>query len=592
MSSVPDAAASVYRSIFESMTCGVMLIDGDGQIETFNPAAAAILGMEQEAALHRSFAEVFIGNADYEQLSEAVLAAIYDGAVGLHRVATVSVGERAVPLAVDTSYLQEPGGRREAHRSVVAVFSDISELESLRVKEAALARDLAAKHQELRAAYRGLEGRNRELGDLLRKVRAVRVAAVACGALLACGIGAWLWSESPAIRFGSTPTQAARTTGGERVVVVEPVRVASTITVPSTIEPLREVAITSPIEAQVGAVHAAVGAHVVAGQPLLDLDVSEVRIERRKAETAYLKAKAQVDLLADWANSSEASRAKRALTKSQIALEAANTKLEEVSFLVEEGLAPAARKVAAERELRTRLLDLEAAEQDLHAVLAKGGEDRAVSDLELETARGELERLDAILRNATVVAPVAGVVLRLGGGAGQRGSALSAGTSIDAGQHLVTIGDMAGVTVSGRVDEVEVRRLAPGAAVRISGPAFPGVRLEGRVTYISSQAYRVGGQTGVPAFEIVAAVDRLASEERAAVRLGMSAELEIVVYESDTALVVPIGAVDLSTGNPQVRVRDQAAGAERIVRVATGVTTLDGVEILSGLAPGDRVVVP
>ena len=60
-----------------------------------------------------------------------MLAAIHEGAVGRQRVATVSVGGRAVLLAVDTSYLRELAGGEDAGRGVVAVFRDISELESL-----------------------------------------------------------------------------------------------------------------------------------------------------------------------------------------------------------------------------------------------------------------------------------------------------------------------------------------------------------------------------------------------------------------------------------------------------------------------------
>ncbi len=588
----PADSASVYRAICESMTNGVMLIDAQGRIETLNPAAAAILGLEREAVLHRSFAEIFIANEAFEELNEAVLAAVYGGAVGLQRVATVSVGERTVSLAVGTSYLREAGADPDSGRSVVALFSDISELESLRVKEAALARDLKAKHRELREAYRDLEMRNSDLGDLLRRIRTVQFTAVACGAALALGIGAWLWSEPPTVLFGSTPTHAAKAEGGERIAVVEPVGIASTITVPSMIEPLRELAVTSPIEGTVGAVHTAVGENVVAGQPLLALDMSEILIERRKAHVAYLKAKARADELADWPNSAEVVKAKRAVTKTRIAIEATNTKLEEVSFLVKEGLAPAARKVAAERERRTRLLDLESVEQNLAAVLGKGIENREVVRLELETARGELERLDAVLRNATVTAPVAGVVLRLGGSPVQGKEPLSEGSSVKAGQHLVTIGDMTGVTVSGHVDEVDVRRLAVGGAVRISGPAFPDNMLEGRVTRVSSRAFQRAGRTGVPVFEITAAVERLDAEQRKAARLGMSADMEIVVYENEKALVVPAGAVDLSQGSPRVRVRDPATGNERVVRVATGITTVDAVEILSGLKRGDHVVVP
>ena len=127
--------------------------------------------------------------------------------------------------------------------------------------------------------------------------------------------------------------------------------------------------------------------------------------------------------------------------------------------------------------------------------------------------------------------------------------------------------------------------------MRIAGPAFPGVVLAGTITHVSSQASRPGGQ-GLPSFEVAAAVEKLTEEQRDAVRLGMSADMEIVVYENDDALVIPISAVDLSAGGPRVGVRDAASGAVRTVDVTTGVTTIDAVEIRSGIAPGDQVLVP
>lgn len=583
---------SLYRSVCDSMSSGVMLLNAQGLIETFNPAASQLLGVDRMAVMNRSFSEMFLADEAFEEFNEAVLAAMYEGDVGHQRALSVSVGGRRVPLTVATAYLHGPSSDPHGRRGVVAVFSDISELESLRATQIELAEDLRAKHTELRTAYRSLEDRNRELATLLRRVHAVRIAASIGVIALVVGIGIWLWRESPAAWFGTASAVSEAVSGGS-LFTVEPTRITSKVTVTSTISPRREVAVTSPIDGKVGAVHVQPGERVAAGAALLDLDVSEVRIRRRTAQATWLKASAQVATLADWESSVEVSRARRAMTKARLALEAGSTQLAETAFLVEQGLAPAVKEEAARREQRTRRLDLESAEQDLNAVLAKGDGDMEVARLELDNAAAELERIDRILRNAEVTAPVAGVVLHLGAGSGRRGGGrLAAGTPVEAGEHLVTIGDMEGVAVSGRVDEVEVRRIRPGHAVRISGPAFPGITLDGRIVHVSSQASRPSGNQRLPTFEIAAVVDTLTPEQRAEVRVGMSAEMEIVVHEVDGALVVPVRAVDLSTGSPRVRVRDEATGGERVVEVTTGITTLDSVEIRSGLAQGATVVVP
>ena len=585
----PDA---IYREVCESMTSGVLLIDGQGRIETCNPAAAAILGLEADTVVGRTFAETFVAEADYDELNEAILAAIYEGVVGEQRMVTVSVDGATVPLAVATSYLRDASAGDAGRRAVVAVFSDVSELEQLRVREAELATSLEARHQELRSAYRDLEARNGELDTLLRKVHVVRVAASAGVVALTLAIGTYVASGS-STDLASEPAPDGGAPGHEpRLVTVEPQRLVSTITVPGEIRPRGEVSVNSPMSGQVGAVHVKRGQSVRQGAPLLDLDVTQVQIQGRRAQAAYLTAKARVDDFADWPASVEVSRTRRAVAKARIALEAANTKVEETSFLVERGLVPSASGDAAERERQTRRLDLETAEQDLEAILARGHESREVARLELQNARAELEQIEWALENATIVAPVAGVVVSLREESSPGGQTLSPGASIQAGEHLLTIGDMRGVTVTGRVDEVDVGRVRAGHAVRVSGPAFADIMLEGSVAHVSSQALPSHTQQGLPSFEIAAVVETLDKRARGAVRLGMSAEMQIDVYTNEQALLVPFAAVTLTDGEPRVRVWDEASRAERSIGVTAGITTSDAVEILAGLRPGDRVVTP
>ena len=111
-----------------------------------------------------------------------------------------------------------------------------------------------------------------------------------------------------------------------------------------------------------------------------------------------------------------------------------------------------------------------------------------------------------------------------------------------------------------------VRRSGPAHAVRISGPAFPDMELEGRVVYVSSEATPAPGRN-LPTFEVTAVVDRLDEKQRDIVRLGMSADMKIEVYRNDQALTVPVEAVDLAEDRPRLRVAPTAAG--RMVYVVT-----------------------
>ena len=92
-------------------------------------------------------------------------------------------------------------------------------------------------------------------------------------------------------------------------------------------------------------------------------------------------------------------------------------------------------------------------------------------------------------------------------------------------------------------------------------------------------------------FELAAAIDPLQVAERQRLRLGMSARIEVVVHDKPDALLVPIAAVDGPPGNAWLRLKDGETGAVRRVRVEVGLTTLGDVEITSGVAIGDEVVV-
>jgi multidrug efflux pump subunit AcrA (membrane-fusion protein) len=66
--------------------------------------------------------------------------------------------------------------------------------------------------------------------------------------------------------------------------------------------------------------------------------------------------------------------------------------------------------------------------------------------------------------------------------------------------------------------------------------------------------------------------------------------MEIMLLNKPNVVMVPIQAVLVEGKDRVATVRDKATQALKKVSVTTGITTLDSIEITSGLNAGDEVV--
>lgn len=582
----PQLAGTLHEAVLQTLASAVVSLKADGAITTFNAAAAQITGLAPADVIGRTFAEVFLGMADAEEFTQAVLDSVYQGPLVSQRVveADFKSGRRSLSMSVSRI-----AGGSAADAGVAVVFEDISELRELRDKELALAREVEAQHGELREAYLRLEDQNRTLAEANRQTRLARFGGLGAAAVLLTAVGLYVLDLRPGTQNPADGAAAAEPSDGV-VLTVAPRELTKAVIVMGRLAPRREVAVTSPITGKVAVVHVPYGARVEEGDRLVELDATEVRIEHRAAQATHIKALERLAEVENWADGVEVSRARRGVAKARLDLEDSRTRLEETAFLLERGVIPGSEHAAAERAFSNRELDLEAAEQDLASVMHKGTAEARVARLELENARARLDELAETLRLAVLTAPVAGVVMRPpardGAAAGEERERLSAGDSVTQGERLLIVGDLGGLAVVGRVDEVDIVEIGVGDEALVRGDAFPGTVLRGKVAQVSSEA--LVESRSVPFFEIAAVVESLTDEQRAAVRIGMSAVLEVVVRQDAQALLVPLEAVILIDGEPTVRVaRD---GDFRPVPVVVGEVTVDAAEILEGIAPGDRIL--
>jgi membrane fusion protein, multidrug efflux system len=193
------------------------------------------------------------------------------------------------------------------------------------------------------------------------------------------------------------------------------------------------------------------------------------------------------------------------------------------------------------------------------------------ADASLKVARADLAMARARLAKTRITAPFAGVT-------GAR--VVSVGAYLSAGDAITTLARIDELRVNFTAPERTLAQLQPGAPVTITTTAYPDRILTGTIDVIDPSL-----DPGTRAAHIVA---RVANPDHL-LRPGMSADVAVVLETRAQALTVPSEAIFVQAGQPMVYlVQADSTVAPRPVRL--GLRETATVEVLEGLAPGDRVV--
>jgi HlyD family secretion protein len=201
----------------------------------------------------------------------------------------------------------------------------------------------------------------------------------------------------------------------------------------------------------------------------------------------------------------------------------------------------------------------------------------------LEQARAQVARAEEDLRNATIVAPIDGVVLSRDR---EVGDAVSSILTMGSGATLImTVGDLRQVYVKGKVDESDIGKVYFGQPARIAVESFKDRKFSGKVTKISPMGTE---KDNVTTFEVRVSI----SNESGKLLATMTANAEIMLEERKGVLAIPEGAIvyrkDRTT---EVDVPDpNAEKGRKRVAVTTGISNGSKTEILKGLKEGEQVI--
>lgn len=164
------------------------------------------------------------------------------------------------------------------------------------------------------------------------------------------------------------------------------------------------------------------------------------------------------------------------------------------------------------------------------------------------------------------------------------------GARLTAGSPVLTVVDVSELSLVAEVDETDVLLVSAGVPAAVELDAAPGARYEatvGSVDLLPTSSARGGVAYRV---RLTLGAGRFADGRSAPVpRPGMSAVAHLRVREAMDAVTVPAAAVFTVDGQDSVWVVKD--GRAQRVAVTVGVPGQDLVQIVSGVGPGDRVVV-
>ncbi len=260
------------------------------------------------------------------------------------------------------------------------------------------------------------------------------------------------------------------------------------------------------------------------------------------------------------------------------------------------------RLEAAQQTLMREQLSLERAQDRLH-VLEKYTKDRMIRELTqkideqrqvelakeatLEFQRHKLPRLEKQINNCKLFAPGNGVVVYYNDSGRVGGVQIEEGATVRERQLILYIFDPDGPKqVNAKMPEAWVDRLAIGQKAQIQVDAFPDQTFTGKVTEIAP----LPDPSNLFSSNIKVYTTKIQIEGKARQLVpGLTAKSEVLVFERDNVLSVPVGAILRHDGKDQVAIKSVAAGFEWR-DVTLGDSNGVEVEVKEGIKPGEQVV--
>ncbi|CAN5186206.1 efflux RND transporter periplasmic adaptor subunit [soil metagenome] len=389
----------------------------------------------------------------------------------------------------------------------------------------------------------------------------------------ALAIGRRLWARKGSIAAALLVAVAGLLGGlrwfyGPEVAVYPVVRtdLVKTVVASGHVETQFRVEIASQITATVAEVLVEEGQSVTAGQPLVALAPRELEAAVVQAQATTAQAAARLRQMQELTLPA----ADQSLKQARATLANADAAFKRAEGLATSGYGTRAVLDAATKDLDIARTQVRTAELQVFTATA-GGADFVMAQTQLDQAQAALTEARARLGYATITAPRDGILTT---------RTVERGTVASAGNALLVLAPACAVQLVLQIDEKNIGLLKLGQGAVASADAYGDQRFAATLSYIN------------PSVDISRAsveVKPTTQNPPSYLRQYMTVSVDIQVERRNGVMVVPARTVhDPLSAKPWVLVvRD---GRARVQAVRLGLRAADSIEILDGVASGERLV--
>jgi HlyD family secretion protein len=372
--------------------------------------------------------------------------------------------------------------------------------------------------------------------------------------------------------LGCSSEKPAEPTVGVQVVPVKKATIEQTVTSEAVLYPLAQSAIVPKISAPIKAFYVNRGSKVHAGQLLATLENRDLAAAAQDNQGAYDQAQAAYTIATASTLPEEIQKAQGDTQAAKVALEAEQKLYDSRQDLYKQGALPRKDLDQAAVALTQAKNQYELAQRHLDALMAVSKQQELKSAAgQLQSAKGKYLGAAAQLSYSEIRSPINGVVTD---------RSLYPGEMAAAGTPLLTVMDTSSVIARAHIpqDQAVLLKLGDKATIAVPAEVDP---IEGKITVIS------------PALDPNSTTVEVwvqAKNPKGRLRPGTSVKISMLARSVPDALVIPAAAVlTAPDGSSYVMVAGSDNKAHQKT-VKTGIRQGDQVQILEGLAEGDRVI--